>query len=127
MASDTYVRKKPPKCVNCFRQSHLRGLCKICLKIPGLLATRPIPQRGNYAIHCIGIAPIPTETIPGSPERIEIMRTRVEYGFNPHHPDDLTLNVLDAGVENAFNRLLLRDDPDECYEDTQEVTSCPFS
>ena len=35
----------------------------------------------------------PTEFLPGSPEKIEVMRKRVEQGFSPWHRQDARRNA----------------------------------
>lgn len=35
------------------------------------------------------LPPCRTLEIPGTPEKIEVMRRRVENGYQPHHPDDV--------------------------------------
>jgi hypothetical protein len=42
-----------------------------------MLASPPLPE--------------PTEALPGSMERVEVMRKRVELGQAPRHPQDATL------------------------------------
>ena len=39
------------------------------------------------------IMPLPTDAVPGSPEKIAVLRTRVEAGLTLHHPHDLRVAV----------------------------------
>lgn len=43
--------------------------------------------------------PIPTDAPPGSPEKIEVLRRRVENGQKLWHPRD-RLEVIDVGIED---------------------------
>lgn len=43
--------------------------------------------------------PIPTDALPGSPEKIEVLRRRVENGQKLWHPRD-RLEVIDVGIED---------------------------
>lgn len=48
-----------------------------------------ITRREDVTSHqVLSLPPHSTTALPGTPEKIEVMRLRVTDGFHPHHPDD---------------------------------------
>jgi hypothetical protein len=97
-----------PVCRNCSNPAHAvnrpRGLCWRCFYTPGVKeafgyfartgsvhsvrgALRTPTLRVN---HNIGrpVAPAPTTAVPGTPEKIEVMRLRAEARYAVLHPAD---------------------------------------
>ena len=80
-----------------------RGLCAICwdnVEIRALYsARRGIWQRDaeeveqhkvEAAEYVRTVAPLPTDAMPGTPEKVEIMELRYALGFSIFHPMDRT-------------------------------------
>lgn len=77
------------------RVSRPRNLCWHCYYAPGVRdlypATSRYGRRGNgIGGGSTGLAPYPTNALPGSPEKILVLRQRAELRQDLFHPDDAT-------------------------------------
>jgi hypothetical protein len=64
------------------------GLCRKCQPWTTRKAPPPLP-------------PGPTHFLPGTPEKVEVMRDRDNRGYAVHHPDDATIEVDDLGLPSV--------------------------
>lgn len=89
-----------PICRHCkkFKVSRPRGLCYGCSKHPEIRALYPSvyeKNRGNRGVEDFcGQAPlpaVPTGARPGSPEKIEVLKSRAAVRQALHHPADEAL------------------------------------
>jgi len=91
------------RCRHCRRKrvTRPRGLCWDCYYLPGVRelypATSKYGQRGPGISRRHAVPPpFPTNALPGSPEKIQVLTQRLEHGFDLWHPNDAT---LDGGAE----------------------------
>lgn len=85
-------------CKNCKRLCYLdrAGLCQKCYRTPAVRAqfqTRESIPLGStpdprVLVAHYPLAPMPTDYLPGSVEKMLVMRLRIEAGFAALHPDD---------------------------------------
>ena len=59
-------------------------------------------QRASLPAHYADrqLAPEPTYSLPGTPDKIEDMRDRIEAGFAPRHPDDVRREDVSEHLED---------------------------
>jgi hypothetical protein len=82
------------KCQHCNKGKicRPRGLCFPCYYTPAI--RERFPSTSKYAYRGVGnhfrlgSLPTPTDAVPGSPEKIEIMAARAAAGEQLHHPRD---------------------------------------
>lgn len=95
----TRVPDEVRPCLECERPAgtRRRGLCRKCYGIPHVRAMyRSISTGGNRALVAAGedgerrppLADGPTSALPGSDEKIRVMRKRLAAGRHLHHPQD---------------------------------------
>lgn len=82
-------------CVHCGRRvgDRPRGLCAACYYVPALrqrYAVRPskFNAQGSGLVPPTRPPAVPTEALPGTPEKVEVMRQRLERGEALYHPED---------------------------------------
>ena len=78
------------KCLHCHRLSHIRrrGLCCRCTRA-GLAKAYPRLREIGFVDFCGEAAsPQPTKALPGTSEKIAILRQRAEQKLSLHHPED---------------------------------------
>lgn len=97
----------PSHCRHCGRRKVIRprGLCWTCYYAPGVRDRYPTASKyAKGGVAGANVAekplPVPTMTMPGSPERAAVMAARAARGESLWHPDDATavtaLRVTDA-------------------------------
>jgi len=84
-------------CSNCGikRVSRPRGLCWGCYYHPGVKDRHEVASKFCQHGHGTSIDAVlppdePTKALPGSPEKIEALRSRAARGMGLWHPDDAT-------------------------------------
>lgn len=85
---------KSKPCQHCKRRvgTQARGLCRACHSNPSIREQYPASGRYFASINDVFQPPLPpysTNAIPGSLEKIEIMRERYLSGYHIHHPNDV--------------------------------------
>lgn len=93
---------KRTMCIHCHKRliTRPRQLCRGCYYSPGLRERYP-PKIVNTDSRGSGIAnkrtlplpPEPTQTRPGSEERILVLQDRAAKGFQLWHPDDVVIDL----------------------------------
>lgn len=88
------------RCVNCkYRNSsRSRGLCWRCFYSPGVKETYPVDAiygRRGVGLESTGPAETPTDTRPGTEERIRVLEARAAKGQDLEHPEDFSLRRKD--------------------------------
>lgn len=102
---ESLIKSMRPKCVHC--RSNLvqrpRGLCVRCYSDLDIrLATPCKLPYGNRGLRLDNDGPTPTDlptpttAIPGTPEKIAILRERAASRKLLFHPEDLTLEKIDV-------------------------------
>lgn len=85
------------QCLHCHRKRFIkaRGLCFSCWAIPSILVRYPACTKFNS--RNVGLtghgAPEPTDAMPGSEEKIEVLAMRAEKGQAMHHKDDAKFDM----------------------------------
>lgn len=73
--------------------------CAHCVPVPEVADRRDADEddrvEGEYM-------PEPSDAQPGSPEKIEVLAMRWQYGAIMHHPDDAKLNKVKSNGRSAF-------------------------
>jgi hypothetical protein len=80
----------PPQCRHCHAAavSRPRGLCWRCFYTPGIKEKYPSTHRGIGLKQPTGPASFPTNALPGSDAKIEIMKLRAGLRQELYHPQD---------------------------------------
>lgn len=85
-------------CIHCgaalkFRRRLLCYLCYADRRIRELYPRHHLYGRRGFALSMPrrGFPPFPTHALPGTPEKVEVMRWRAECGFELFHPSDAQL------------------------------------
>jgi hypothetical protein len=71
----------------------------------------------------------PTNELPGTEAKLQVMRQRIELGQHLHHPDDAKPNLLRNGIpantslakENAERRRAAKKEEQDDYDETPET------
>ena len=85
------------RCRHCgqYRVTRPRGLCWRCHRTPGVRDLHPVTskfgQRGMDPAGRLRQPPEPTQALPGSVEKIIVLRERVRLGLELWHPEDAPL------------------------------------
>ena len=83
-------------CCHCHREpaNRPRGLCWRCYHTPGV--REQYPSTSKYTRRGVGNLtgdrppPVPTDTLPGTPERVAVLAERAMRGEHLFHPGDTT-------------------------------------
>lgn len=70
-----------------------RGLCWVCYRTPSVRARYPISAkygRKTWPKYTALPPAEPTQAIPGTPEKIEVLQSRASQGVELHHEWDAT-------------------------------------
>jgi hypothetical protein len=73
-----------------------RGLCWSCYYTPGVREQHPSMSKfayrspGSFFMHSTP-AEIPTQALPGSPEKVAVLMERASHGQELWHPQDATM------------------------------------
>lgn len=96
------MAKKPKACRHCERRAAWasRGLCQQCYNSPAR-ELYPLGKNAKYTTKrkiepWMGKLPaVPTDALPGTPEKVEVMARRVARGESCFHPDDILSKTED--------------------------------
>ncbi len=101
------------KCVDCQRDVSdiFDSLCRNCLLIK--VVRQALSEKSNKRNNLVPLlgqlrgskrTPVPTKALPGTSEKIEVLRERVEQGFYLWHPKDATLDDMTLDYKTLMRR-----------------------
>jgi hypothetical protein len=103
-------------CLNCKirKGSRGRGICDRCYEdreIRDLYVTSKEPTAPDF-YGKTKLPDEPTTYLPGSEEKIKVLKERATQKVSLFHPDDTTLEKLNVGKRGVFNELPGTDEDD---------------
>ncbi len=101
------------KCIDCQKDTSdlFNSLCRNCLLIK--VVRQALSERSNKRDNLTPLlgqlrgskrTPVPTKALPGTSEKIEVLRERVEHGFYLWHPKDATLDDMTFDYKTLMRR-----------------------